>query len=58
MEYVTVSEVASALQVTERTVRRWCLRQLLPAVRAGSLWRIRADWPEVLREREAQRADG
>lgn len=41
-------EVASNLNVTERTVRRMCERGDIPAVKAGRQWRIYPDWEKYL----------
>lgn len=43
-EYLTTQEVATLLKVKEITVRRWILRNWLPAIRFGKVFRIkRAD---------------
>ena len=38
--FLTVSEVASRMRVSERTVRRWVSTGQLPAFRTGSVTRI------------------
>jgi len=46
---LTVADVASALQVSERAVRRWIAEGRLPAVHFGRAVRIRpADLAQVI----------
>lgn len=42
-EYITVTDVAVMLSVSERTVRQWVADGLLPAFKAGRILRIRRD---------------
>jgi excisionase family DNA binding protein len=39
--FYTVPEVATSLQVTEKTVRAWIRDHKLTAIRVGREWRIR-----------------
>lgn len=38
----TTHDVAVRYNVTERTVRNWCMRGRLPAHKVGGIWRIAA----------------
>lgn len=50
-EYKKVAEVATRMQVTERTVRRWIADGTLPAVKIGGRVRIaRADVDAMARK--------
>ncbi|HOD04912.1 MAG TPA: helix-turn-helix domain-containing protein [Anaerolineaceae bacterium] len=40
-KFLTIPEVAEALQVSHRTVFRWMSEGLLPVVRVGKITRIR-----------------
>lgn len=40
-EYLTIREVSKLLRVKEITVRRWILRDWLPAIRFGREFRIK-----------------
>jgi len=40
-QLLTIPEVASALRVSEKTVRRWIGAEVMPAAKIGVQWRIR-----------------
>jgi excisionase family DNA binding protein len=42
-EILTAQEVAAMLRVTPRTVHNWAASGVLPAFRAGRLWRFNAE---------------
>lgn len=39
-EILTVEEAADYLKVSKTTIRRWCVREQLPAFKIGREWRI------------------
>ena len=39
---LTIPEVASALRVSEKTIRRWIASETLPAAKLGAQWRVRS----------------
>ncbi|MFQ5855189.1 MAG: helix-turn-helix domain-containing protein [Anaerolineae bacterium] len=39
-EILTVEEAADYLKVSKTTIRRWCIREQLPAFKIGREWRI------------------
>ena len=47
----TIADIARELGVSERTVRRWIGRGLLPAIRLGRLIRVRPEHVEALLDR-------
>ena len=42
----TTADAAARWGVTERTIRNWCKRGYLPAVKMGGVWRL-ADLPSL-----------
>lgn len=40
-DYVSLRDIADKLQVSERTLARWCLRGYLPGAKYGGQWRVR-----------------
>jgi excisionase family DNA binding protein len=44
---LTVAEVAAELRLDPRTVRGWCRKRRLPALRVGGQWRIPRSWLEM-----------
>jgi excisionase family DNA binding protein len=39
-EWLTVSEIAAELRVTDRVVYKWIREEILQAVRFGGVWRV------------------
>lgn len=39
-DILTVEEAADYLKVSKTTIRRWCVREKLPAFKIGREWRI------------------
>ena len=49
---LTIPEVASALRVSEKTIRRWIYAEILPAAKLGAQWRVRSrDLQYFIRDR-------
>ena len=49
---LTIPEVASALRVSEKTIRRWIYAEILPAAKLGAQWRVRSqDLQDFIRDR-------
>ena len=49
---LTIPEVASALRVSEKTIRRWIHAEILPAAKLGAQWRVRSrDLQDFIRDR-------
>ncbi len=55
MKLLTVPEVADAMKVSEKTVRRLIKRGLLPAFQIGEKGQLRVDEGELHRYIESQR---
>lgn len=46
-DYLSLEEIASILDVTVRTLARWCVQGYLPGVKFGRQWRVlRSDFDE------------
>ena len=50
-QLLTVPQVAEQLQVTAQTIRNWIDGGVLPAIRVGRAFRVRADDVDALLER-------
>jgi excisionase family DNA binding protein len=49
MQYYRVSDVATMLQVSDRTIKRWILEGKIPGIKPGREWRIpRAEFDVLL----------
>jgi len=49
---LTIPEVASALRVSEKTIRRWISGEVLPAAKLGAQWRVQQrDLQDFIRDR-------
>ena len=57
LQYLTISEVAGLLRMTDRAIQKMALREDFPAIKIGRLWRIpRARFEAWLRGRHPARA--
>jgi excisionase family DNA binding protein len=49
---LTIPEVAGALRVSEKTIRRWISSEMMPAAKLGAQWRVRSrDLQDFVRDR-------
>lgn len=49
---LTIPEVAAALRVSEKTIRRWISTEVMPAAKLGAQWRVRSrDLQDFIRDR-------
>jgi len=49
---LTIQEVATALRVSEKTIRRWISTEVMPAAKLGAQWRVRSrDLQDFIRDR-------
>lgn len=49
---LTIPEVAAALRVSEKTIRRWISAEIMPAAKLGAQWRVRLrDLQDFVRDR-------
>jgi len=50
-EIMTVEEVAAYLKVSKNTVRRWCVKEKLPAFKIDREWRInKKELEQIIRQ--------
>ena len=55
-QYLTPSEVATALRVTPEAVQAWCRTGKLSAIRAGKRWRITQSAIDAFTRKEMEQA--
>lgn len=49
---LTIPEVAAAVRVSEKTIRRWISNEVMPAAKLGAQWRVRSrDLHDFIRDR-------